>query len=329
MGGNVSREVAITDGKSGTMSNSFSWSGTFPRGMSLEGNLSTKLTKFKKFEVTPKKKSPESKESVIEEEEKEEASDKEFIESLLINVLEDALDDCCKKGMTKSSTLPANMKGLGVQRTQSFGKRIRKSIRKLVVKTPKKEKKNKEQGSSEDIAEALLVEVLSSVTGSHNESIENLEKAELAENIIEETTEENEVDDEEEDEVLDLNTSKSFTLPANFAGLGENMNESIGKRIRKSLKKFVTPKKNGSGIAGSKESNAIVEILLEDIIDNIGKNKESVDGKEKDKVTDDEENAELNQEKAEVASKIRVSSDVEDVVEATKTLEISDIVVGT
>jgi len=276
MGGNVSREVAITEEKSGTMSNSFSWSGTFPRGMSLEGNLSTKLTKFKKFEVTPKKKSPENKDTVLEEEEDgHETSDKEFIESLLINVLEDALDGVtAKKGMTKSSTLPANMKGLGVTRTQSFGKRIRKSIRKLVVKTPKKNKKEDCHGSSEDIVEALLVEVLGDVTGCQDESIEELEQAELTETVIEieeNILEEDELLEEAIDGISELNTSKntskSSTLPANFKGLGSNVGQSFGKRIRKSIRKFVTPKKNK--IVGKKESIELVDTIIGDILDNV------------------------------------------------------------
>jgi len=277
MGGNVSREVSISDEKSGTMSNSFSWSGTFPRGVSLEGNLSTKLTKFKKFEVTPKKKSSESQNTTVDEEDKvDDTSDKEFIESLLLNVLENALDSVGKRGMTKSSTLPANMKGLGVSRTQSFGKRIRKSIRKLVVKTPKKDKKEDGQGSSEDIVEALLVEVLSDVTGCPEECIENLERAELAETVLEESiVEENELIDEAVDEISEMNISKSSTLPANFKGLGQNTSGSFGKRIRKSLRKFVTPKKNRSGIFGHKESVEIAETILDEIVDNIGEDKAS------------------------------------------------------
>jgi len=277
MGGNVSREVSISDEKSGTMSNSFSWSGTFPRGVSLEGNLSTKLTKFKKFEVTPKKKSSESQNTTVDEEDKvDDTTDKEFIESLLLNVLENALESVGKRGMTKSSTMPANMKGLGVSRTQSFGKRIRKSIRKLVVKTPKKDKKGDGQGSSEDIVEALLVEVLSDVTGCPEECIENLERAELAETVLEESiVEENELIDEAVDEISEMNISKSSTLPANFKGLGQNTSGSFGKRIRNSLRKFVTPKKNRGGILGNKESVEIVETILDEIVDNIGEDKAS------------------------------------------------------
>jgi len=327
MGGNVSREVAISDEKSGTMSNSFSWSGTFPRGMSLEGNLSTKLTKFKKFEVTPKKKNPDTSVSVEEEYDGQivETSDKEFIESILLNVLEDALENCGKKGMTKSSTLPANMKGLGVQRTQSFGKRIRKSIRKLVVKTPKKEKKGVSHGSSEDIAEALLVEVLSTVTGCPNESIENLEKAELTENVIEEETAEEDID-EAEDEIVELNSSKSFTLPANFKGLGQNMNDSFGKRIRKSLKKFVTPKKN----KGNKESIAIAESIVEEIVDNILTDEAAEGGIDDINKKDKEIQEEANESKI-MENKIeRVimdsSPESEDLPEGTRSITISDVV---
>lgn len=277
MGGNVSREVSISDEKSGTMSNSFSWSGTFPKGVSLEGNLSTKLTKFKKFEVTPKKKSSESQNTTVDEEDKvDDTTDKEFIESLLLNVLENALESVGKRGMTKSSTMPANMKGLGVSRTQSFGKRIRKSIRKLVVKTPKKDKKGDGQGSSEDIVEALLVEVLSDVTGCPEECIENLERAELAETVLEESiVEENELIDEAVDEISEMNISKSSTLPANFKGLGQNTSGSFGKRIRNSLRKFVTPKKNRGGILGNKESVEIAETILDEIVDNIGEDKAS------------------------------------------------------
>lgn len=316
MGGNVSREVAISDEKSGTMSNSFSWSGTFPRGMSLEGNISTKLTKFKKFEVSPKKKNTETSKSVVDEDDEQivETSDQAFIESILLNVLEEALADCGKKSMTKSSTLPANMKGLGVQRTQSFGKRIRKSIRKLVVKTPKKEKKGVGHGSSEDIAEALLVEVLSTVTGCPNESIENLEKAELTENIIVEETAEEDIEEIEE-EIVELNISKSFTLPANFKGLGQNMNDSFGKRIRKSLKKMVTPKKNKS----SKESIAIAESIVEEIMCNIlideAAEGEITDKNKKDKDIQEEGNTSKLENK--IDRVIDASRESEDLVEGT------------
>jgi len=266
MGGSVSREVSITDDKSGNMPASFSWSGTFPRGISMEGSLSTKLTKFKKFEVTPKKKAPETNDALVEENgEVTETTDKEFIETLLLNVLDDALEGIGNKGMSKSSTLPANFKGLGLNRNQSFGKRIRKSIRKLVVKTPKKNKGGR-QGSSEDIVEALLVEVLTDVTGGLEESIENLEKAELSETVIEEVIlEENEQMDEASDVVNDMNTSKSSTLPANFKGLGSTPNQSFGKRMRQTIRKFVTPKKK-SGIVGQKESIELVETLLSEII---------------------------------------------------------------
>ena len=323
----MSREVAISDEKSGTMSNSFSWSGTFPRGVTLEGNLSTKLTKFKKFEVTPKKKNPDITVSVLDEEDapSEEPSDKEFIESMLLNVLEDALENCSKKGMTKSSTLPANMKGLGVQRTQSFGKRIRKSIRKLVVKTPKKEKKEDGHGSSEDIAEALLVEVLSTVTGCPHESIENLEKAELTENIIEEETVGEDID-EAEDEVLELNSSKSFTLPANFKGLGQNMNDSFGKRIRKSLKKFVTPKKN----KGNKESIAIVESIVEEIIDKIGTGEAAEGGIVEENIADKDIQEKAYEENVMEKAMERVITETtpesKDLAEGAQTLTISNAV---
>lgn len=243
-----------------------------------------------------------------------ETSDQAFIESILLNVLEEALADCGKKSMTKSSTLPANMKGLGVQRTQSFGKRIRKSIRKLVVKTPKKEKKGVGHGSSEDIAEALLVEVLSTVTGCPNESIENLEKAELTENIIVEETAEEDIEEIEE-EIVELNISKSFTLPANFKGLGQNMNDSFGKRIRKSLKKMVTPKKNKS----SKESIAIAESIVEEIMCNIlideAAEGEITDKNKKDKDIQEEGNTSKLENK--IDRVIDASRESEDLVEGT------------
>ena len=90
------------------------------------------------------------------------------MESLLHKVIDEALDGKGTRGMSKSSTLPANLKGLGLSRSQSFGKRIRKSIRKLVVKTPNKGIKEGNE-SSEDIVEQLLTEVLLDVTAGESD----------------------------------------------------------------------------------------------------------------------------------------------------------------
>jgi len=202
MGGNVSREVTITDDKSpeagmtksSTLPATFrglpddsttkadsktSWAGTLPRGMSFDANESfgKRLRKtFKKFEVTPSKSDSETKSEVIEEV-ADESTVTDFIESMLADLIEEATEGISDLDTSRSSTFRNMTKGLGLNRNQSFGKRIRKSIRKLVIKTPKKNKKVSKE--TMDFIESLIDEVLNNVTGvveSDEESFEKIEK---------------------------------------------------------------------------------------------------------------------------------------------------------
>ena len=182
----MSREFTITDEKSqdlldgsytfpatfrgfGDKANS---AGTLPSGLTLEGNKSIgkRLRKtFKKFKVKPSKNA------------------KANIECLLFEASEEVTEGISELETSNSSTLPTTIRDkLNLNRSKSFGKRIRKTFRKLVVKTPKKSKNkaDDEEGKSEenhDIIEALLGEVISQVTGEVEceEEIENLEKAEM------------------------------------------------------------------------------------------------------------------------------------------------------
>jgi len=185
MGANASREVSIGEGetkaslpRSSTLpaglkglGGKFNFSGTLPRGLGLDSSFSVKLTKSKKIDGSPSKKDldetkveivakEKSEEEKAENEETENSEKQEeveeetlavFIESLLSKVVEDTIEKSRK--MKKSSTLPATFRGLGnLNRSQSFGKRIRQSFRRLVnVKKPLVEKS--EENMAEDITE--------------------------------------------------------------------------------------------------------------------------------------------------------------------------------
>eukprot|EP00092_Neocalanus_flemingeri_P017856 GFUD01019320.1.p1 GENE.GFUD01019320.1~~GFUD01019320.1.p1 ORF type:complete len:296 (+),score=97.95 GFUD01019320.1:72-890(+) len=183
------------------------WAGTLPKGLSFESkeSLGKRLRKsFNKFDVTPSKDATEKGTEVIAEDVEEDNAakeivesveednaakeivesveednaSKEIVESLLVEVIEEATEGISELETSKSSTLPSNFR-LGLNRTQSFGKRIRKSVRKLVTRTPKKNKNRKE---NIEIIKALISDVLSEVTGvvDGDEEIENLEEAEMS-----------------------------------------------------------------------------------------------------------------------------------------------------
>ena len=255
MGGNVSREVTITDEKTektSTLPASFrglgdkvNWSGTFPRGLNLESNhsFSIKLTKSKKYEVTPTKTENTDDKGVAEEDEVEEKTVKDFIEALLLEVIEDSMEGISELEKSKSSTLPATIKGLGLNRNQSFGKRMRKSIRKLVVKTPKKNKNGTSKDST-DLVESLLSDVLLEVTVCDEKPDKGPEESL---NVTEgDGLEDIDLTGEAMEGISELETSKSSTLPASFRGLSLNRNQSFGKSIRNTIRNFVvkTPKKS-------------------------------------------------------------------------------------
>merc|ERR1712029_505338 len=114
------------------------WSGTLPRGLGLDSSFSVKLTKSKKLDNTPSKTDlDETKVEIIKNNSEDNTNDddddetmKDFIEALLIQLMEDALLKVGDSKMKKSLTLPAGFRGLS--QSQGFGKRIRQSIRKLV-----------------------------------------------------------------------------------------------------------------------------------------------------------------------------------------------------
>ena len=129
MGGNVSREMSVTEGD---LQNSIPRSSTLPAGLRglLSGGggaeshgFSVKLTKSKKLEGSPSKKGlDDTKVEIVaseqeEDDEKEEITDEEetlisFVESLLSKVIEDTIESAIKNKMKKSSTLPATFRGI-------------------------------------------------------------------------------------------------------------------------------------------------------------------------------------------------------------------------
>ena len=111
MGGNVSREMSINEEETGggglprsaTLPSGFkglgSWSGTLGRGLGLDTSFTVKLTKSKKLDGD-KSELDETKVEIVEKEKeakeddsKEEETMKEFIEAMLITLMEDALKD--------------------------------------------------------------------------------------------------------------------------------------------------------------------------------------------------------------------------------------------
>ena len=127
MGGNVSREMSVTEGD---LQNSIPRSSTLPAGLRglLSGGgeghgFSVKLTKSKKLDGSPSKKGlDDTKVEIVaseqeEDDEKQEITDEEetlisFVESLLSKVIEDTIESAIKNKMKKSSTLPATFRGI-------------------------------------------------------------------------------------------------------------------------------------------------------------------------------------------------------------------------
>ena len=130
---------------------------TLPRGLGLDSSLSVKLTKSKKLDdPLTKGELDETKVEIVKneqtEEEVPEETTQEFVEKLLITLLEDALANFSNTEMSR--TLPSEFRDL--KKSRIFGKRFRQSFRALVPskKTVKAVEKTEEEEEKE-VQEAL------------------------------------------------------------------------------------------------------------------------------------------------------------------------------
>jgi len=229
MGGSVSREISINEDdaansvpRSATLpvglkglGEKLTWSGTLPRGLGLDSSFSVKLTKSKKLNDTPSKTDlDETKVEIIKKnrndnDDDEEETMKDFIEALLIQLMEDALAKVGDSKMKKSLTLPAGFRGLS--HSQGFGKRIRQSIRKLV---PAKK----------------VVEEQGEVT----------EDGEVHEETVAETTHLSEEALKNGEETLDINEEAEVTV----SSVKNKSFSSVKKQIQISVKKLISKGKS-------------------------------------------------------------------------------------
>ena len=130
---------------------------TLPRGLGLDSSLSVKLTKSKKLDdPLTKGELDETKVEIVKNEQTEEEvpveTTQEFVEKLLITLLEDALANFSNTEMSR--TLPSEFRDL--KKSRIFGKRFRQSFRALVPskKTVKAVEKTEEEEEKE-VQEAL------------------------------------------------------------------------------------------------------------------------------------------------------------------------------
>ena len=158
MGSSVSREITEEEaGLSVPRSATLPAKWTLPRGLGLDSNLSVKLTKSKKLDdPLTKGELDETKVEIVKneqtEEEVPEETTQEFVEKLLITLLEDALANFSNTEMSR--TLPSEFRDL--KKSRIFGKRFRQSFRALVPskKTVKAVEKTEEEEEKE-VQEAL------------------------------------------------------------------------------------------------------------------------------------------------------------------------------
>ena len=158
MGSSVSREITEEEaGLSLPRSATLPAKWTLPRGLGLDSSLSVKLTKSKKLDdPLTKGELDETKVEIVKneqtEEEVPEETTQEFVEKLLITLLEDALANFSNTEMSR--TLPSEFRDL--TKSRIFGKRFRQSFRALVPskKTVKAVEKTEEEEEKE-VQEAL------------------------------------------------------------------------------------------------------------------------------------------------------------------------------
>ena len=273
MGGNVSREISINEDEEGGpglglprsatlppglkgLGEKLSWPGSLPRGLGLDSSFSVKLTKSKKLDGTPSKAElDETKVEIVKkekpDEEEEEETMKDYIEAMLVMVLEDALAKVGDKKMKKSSTLPAGFRGL--TKSHSFGKRIRQSIRVLVPsRKTTMDDVTEEQAETDEKADD---------TAAADADIPN--PPEVDESCVSAAEAES-----------SLNTTKNRTLPLSLKNFDL---QSKKKQIQTSLKKLVNRTKKPK-----KETLALVISIVDDIL-------KEVEGEQEHEIVDDKE----------------------------------------
>ena len=269
MGGNVSREISISEDEEGGpglglprsatlppglkgLGEKLSWPGSLPRGLGLDSSFSVKLTKSKKLDGTPSKAElDETKVEIVKkekpDEEEEEETMKDYIEAMLVMVLEDALAKVGDKKMKKSSTLPAGFRGL--TKSHSFGRRIRQSIRVLVPSR---------KTTMDDVTET-------------DEKADNTAAADA---VIPNPPEVDESCVSAAEAESSLNTTKNRTLPLSLKNFDL---QSKKKQIQTSLKKLVNRTKKPK-----KETLALVNSIVDDIL-------KEVEGEQEHEIVDDKE----------------------------------------
>ena len=131
---------------------------TLPRGLGLDSSLSVKLTKSKKLDdPLTKGELDETKVEIVKneqtEEEVPEETTQEFVEKLLITLMEDALANFSNTEVKKSRTLPSEFRDL--KKSRIFGKRFRQSFRALVPSKKTFKAVEKTEEVEKEVQEAL------------------------------------------------------------------------------------------------------------------------------------------------------------------------------
>ena len=311
MGGAVSREISINEEEGGPnmprsatlpaglkgLGEKFNF-GTLPRGLGLDSSFTVKLTKSKKLDDTVnkedldetkveivKKEKAEDEKNGEETEEAEEETTQEFVEKLLIKLMEDALANIPHSKMKKSFTLPSGFRGL--TKSHSFGKRIRQSIRVLVpakknvetVAEEKTEEENKEKERSEEIQET-----------------ENETKL----------SETSEVVDAEET----LNTTKNRTMPLSFKNFDLSAKK---KQIQSNIKKLVSRTKKPK-----KETLEVINSILDDILREVEGEELELEEKREETLEQEEKAEEKTEPEGKVTNKEDQKETIEDTSEGEK-----------
>ena len=270
------RSATLPPGLKG-LGEKLSWPGSLPRGLGLDSSFSVKLTKSKKLDGTPSKAElDETKVEIVkkekpDEEEEEEETMKDYIEAMLVMVLEDALAKVGDKKMKKSSTLPAGFRGL--TKSHSFGRRIRQSIRVLVPSR---------KTTMDDVTE----------------TDEKADDTAAADPVIPNPPEVDESCVSAAEAESSLNTTKNRTLPLSLKNFDL---QSKKKQIQTSLKKLVNRTKKPK-----KETLALVNSIVDDILKEVeGEQEHEIDDKEVE--TEKEEKGSDDEKSNEEAAKEEVS----------------------
>lgn len=303
-GTNIPRSATLPAGLKG-LGEKFNF-GTLPRGLGLDSSFTVKLTKSKKLDDTVNKEDlDETKVEIVkrekaedeengEETEEAEETTQEFVEKLLIKLMEDALANIPHSKMKKSFTLPSGFRGL--TKSHSFGKRIRQSIRVLVPA-----KKNVEAVTEEKTEE--------------EEKEEEIPETATNETKLSETSE---VVDAEET----LNTTKNRTMPLSFKSFDLSAKK---KQIQSNIKKLVSRTKKPK-----KETLEVINSILDDILREVEGEELELEEKKEEDLEKEKEAEEKTEPEGKVTNREDQKETVEDTSEETKeeTLKEEEIPTG-